>query len=90
MYSTKGVSQIVFNLLKENLISSDSPLKSFVLLNVFKQWLIERIEIIENATPAERYKIYDPNSFMMVSEDVRESLMTDVMDSLYTTHTKFL
>ena len=29
------------------------------MLRVFKDWLIERIEIIENATNIERLKIYD-------------------------------
>lgn len=36
------------------------------MLRVFKDWLIERIEIIENATNLERKKIYDKNSFMIV------------------------
>lgn len=36
------------------------------MLRVFKDWLIERIEIIEQATNLERLKIYDENSFMIV------------------------
>lgn len=39
------------------------------MLRVLKDWLIERIEIIENATNIERLKIYDENSFMIVPKE---------------------
>ncbi len=60
LYEKKTVSKIVFKLFEKYLKNSNSPLKSFVMLRAFKDWLIERIEIIENATNLERYKIYDP------------------------------
>jgi hypothetical protein len=59
------------------------------MLLSFKQWLIERIEIIENANNLERGKIYNPNSFMMVDDNVKDQLITDVQDALYDTHQKF-
>lgn len=43
-----------------------------------KEWLLERIEIIENFKNAERNKIHDPNSFMLVDEAVKEKLLTEV------------
>lgn len=48
--------------------------------------MIERIEIIENADNLERGKIYNPNSFMMVREEVRDKLIVEVQDALYDTH----
>lgn len=48
-----------------------------------KEWLIERIEIIENFNNAERNKIHDPNSFMLVDDSIKEKLLTDVQDVLF-------
>ena len=89
LYEKKEVSKIVFGQFEKYLKKSDRPLKSYVMLQAFKNWLIERIEIIENATNLMRPKIYDPISFMMVDEKIRDKLITDVMDSLYGTHQKF-
>ncbi len=90
LYSKKEISKIVFEFFIKFLISSYSPLNSYVMLKAFKDWLIERIEIIENATNMERYQIYDPESFMMVAESIRIDLLVRVMDSLYHTHIKFV
>ena len=65
----KEVSVIVFKFLEKYLKQSKYPLKSYVMLRVLKDWLIERIEIIENATNIERLKIYDENSFMIVPKE---------------------
>ena len=89
LYEQKEISLIVFKLFESYLKKSDWPLKSYVMLQAFKEWLIERIEIIENTTNLMRMKIYDPNSFMMVSSKIKDSLITDVMDSLYVTQQKF-
>lgn len=83
------MSEKVFEILNKQLKGSKSPLKSYVLLLTFKEWLIERIEIIENADNLKRGKIYDPNSFMMVSEKMRDQLIVDVQDALFDTHMKF-
>ena len=56
------------------------------MLKAFKEWLVNRIETIENVSDAERYKIYDPESFMMVHESKKDILISDVLDSLYLTH----
>lgn len=50
LYVEKEISAKVFGLFDKYLSQSKSPLRSFVFLKVFKDWLIERIEIIENAT----------------------------------------
>ena len=59
------------------------------MLRVFKNWLIERIEIIENAKNQQRYQIYDKESFMMVDNSEKNEIITNVMDALYSTHQKF-
>ena len=59
------------------------------MLRVFKNWLIERIEIIENAENQQRYQIYDKESFMMVDNSEKNEVITNVMDALYSTHQKF-
>ena len=61
------------------------------MLNTFKSWLIERIEIIENANNSERFKIYNPKNFMIIEEDNtdKNKILVDIMDALYSTHTKF-
>lgn len=89
LYENKEVSKIVFGQFEKYLKKSNKPLKSYVMLQAFKNWLIERIEIIENSNNLMRPRIYDPISFMMVDESIRNQLITDVMDSLYGTHQKF-
>lgn len=76
LYEKKEVSKKVFELFTEYLNKSQKPLDSYVYLNAFKSWLVERIEIIENVSNFERAKIYDKNSFMMVDEKIRDSLIT--------------
>lgn len=88
-YEKANISAIVFGLLEQYLKSSESPLASYIILKAFKEWLINRIEIIENASNMERDKIYDPESFMMVPTLNKESVITAVMDSLYVTHQRF-
>ena len=82
----KEVSIIVFKLLEKYLKESKYPLKSYVMLRVFKDWLIERIEIIENATNLERRKIYNKDSFMIVAKEKQDQIITDVLDALYSTN----
>lgn len=89
LYTQKQVSKIVFGFFIKYLTTSEAPLNSYVMLKAFKDWLIERIEIIENCTNSDRYKIFNPKSFMMVSEEIKEDLIDQVMDSLFTTHQKF-
>ena len=89
MYEKSETSVIVFELLEKYLKDSKSPLASYVLLKAFKEWLVNRIEIIENVSNAEREKIYDPESFMMVSAAKKEKTITNVLDSLYLTYQKF-
>lgn len=79
----------MFEILNKQLRGSKSPLKSYVLLLCFKEWLIERIEIIESANNLERGKIYNPNSFMMVRDEVKDQLIVDIQDALFDTHMKF-
>lgn len=59
------------------------------MLRVFREWLVERIKIIENASNLERTKIYDSKNFMMVDKKIQNELITKVMDSLYVTHQKY-
>lgn len=66
LYAEKQISPIVFGQLEKYLDESKSPLKSYVMLKVFKEWLVERIDIIENASNTERWKIYKKEDFMMV------------------------
>ena len=89
LYEQKEISIIVFRLFENYLKKSDWPLKSYVMLQAFKEWLIERIEIIENTNNLMRMKIYDPKSFLMVNPKIKDKLITDVMDSLYVTQQKF-
>lgn len=79
----------MFEILNKQLRGSKSPLKSYALLLCFKEWLIERIEIIESANNLERGKIYNPNSFMMVRDEVKDQLIVDIQDALFDTHMKF-
>ena len=90
LYETKEVSVIVFKLFERFLKESKRPLYSYVMLKAFREWLINRIETIEQATNAERERIYDKESFMMVPLKKKEAIITDVLDSLYLTHTKFV
>lgn len=48
------------------------------MLQVMKEWIIERIEIIENFNNIERIKIYDPNSFLLVNQEQHEKILTNV------------
>lgn len=89
MYEKHEVSVIVFKLFERYLKESKSPLASYIMLKAFKEWLINRIEIIENASNFEREKIYDPESFMMVPLQKKEQTIVDVLDSLYLTYQKF-
>ena len=87
---TKGeVSKDVFKLFENYLKKSQRPLNSYLMLKAFREWLINRIEIIESATNQEREIIYDPESYLMVPHDIKDQIITDVMDSLYLTHQKF-
>jgi hypothetical protein len=88
-YEKAGVSQTVFALLEKYLKGSNAPLHSYVVLKAFKEWLVNRIEIIENVSNMERDKIYDPESFMMLPQAQRDATLTVVMDSLYLTHQRF-
>jgi hypothetical protein len=88
-YERANISAIVFGLFDQYLKGSESPLASYILLKAFREWLINRIEIIENASNMERDKIYDPESFMMVPLAQKEGIITSVMDSLYMTHQRF-
>jgi hypothetical protein len=49
-----------------------------MMLLTFKEWLIERIEIIENANNQERMNMYQSESFMMVDEKIKNQLITEV------------
>lgn len=89
-YESKEVSVVVFKLFERFLKLSKRPLYSYVMLKAFREWLVNRIETIENATNAERERIYDKESFMMVPLKKKDAIITDVLDSLYLTHTKFV
>ena len=88
-YTKNGVSADVFDCFEGYLKESKRPLNSYIMLKAFREWLINRIEIIENATNLERELIYEPESFMMVNLDKKDKIITNVMDSLYLTHQKF-
>lgn len=88
-YEAKEISVIVFKLFERYLKTSKRPLYSYVLLKAFKEWLVNRIETIEKVSNADRERIYDRESFMMVPMAKRDKIMTDVLDALYLTHTNF-
>lgn len=67
LYTQKEISLKVFTLFDSYLGESKSPLKSYVMLKVFKEWLQERIEIIENVQRNVRWDIYKREDFMMVA-----------------------
>lgn len=88
-YEKANVSGIVFELFEKYLKESNTPLASYIMLKALKEWLINRIEIIENASNLERDKIYDPESFMLVPLEQKEFILTSVMDALYLTNQRF-
>lgn len=89
LYEKSDISSIVFELFDKYLRNSKTPLTSYVLLKAYKEWLSNRIDIIEAASNSEREKIYDPESFMMVPAAKREQAITNAMDTLYTTVSTF-
>ena len=89
LYEQNEISSIVFELFDKYLRESKRPLTSYVFLKAYKEWLVNRIEIIEAVSNSERDKIYDPDSFMMVLPAKREATLTNALDSLYQTVTTF-
>lgn len=89
IYEKNEVSVIVFKLFEQYLKNSKRPFNSYVLLKAFREWLVNRIETIENVSNLMREKIYDKTSFMMIPKAKTDETITNVMDSLYLTHTNF-
>ena len=88
-YTEGTVSDLVFDLMTKMLKNFKAPEDSWLVLRAFREWLLNRIKIIEECDDNMRYRIYDPESFIMCSESQRAKLVTDVLDSLYGTYQKF-
>jgi hypothetical protein len=88
-YEAADCSTMVFGLLERSIKDASSPLQAYVLLKVFKEWLVNRLEIIEMAEHTRRTVAGSSDSFMLVSNAKVEAVMTDVLDALYQTHSRF-
>lgn len=89
IYTQGKVSVLVFDSLTSMLKNFKKPEDSWLVLRAFREWLLNRIKIIEEAEDSMRYRIYDPDSFLMTPEKDRTRLVTDALDSLYQTFQNF-
>lgn len=89
IYSEGKVSVLVFDSLSSMLKDFKKPEDAWLVLRAFREWLLNRIKIIEEADDNMRYRIYDPESFLMTPETDRNRLVTDALDSLYGTYQNF-
>lgn len=88
-YFNSECSAIVFKLLEKYLKESNQAIYTYTILKVFKEWLVNRLEIIENYDDNQKAKVYSSDHFMMISEGKVEEIMTNILDSLYQTYQKF-
>jgi hypothetical protein len=88
-YEVSDCSVIVFSLFIKYLKNSIGPLQSYVILKAFKEWLLNRLEIIESYTGEHKNYVYFHDHFMLISSNKLDSTLVSTLDCLYENHQRF-
>ena len=87
-YVKAGISEIVFELLIGFSHKFNKPIGAFVIFRAFKEWLLNRITIIEKSNK-NVLRISGKEHFTLLSNENKDRLFTSVLDSLYSSLKKW-
>ena len=88
-YEIAECSIVVFSLLEKYLKEAMGPFQAFVFLKAFKEWLINRLEIIEAYNIEQKNNVYMSDHFMLIVSSKVDATIVNVLDTLYQNHDKF-